>query len=80
MALASMASNKSTGIDGVPLEFYRRCWNLLESDLLDVYHTALSNGRLGTSQWTSGDQTVTQKRRKVVPQELATNITPISRL
>ena len=52
IALASTASNKSPGVDGVPVEFYHRFWSLLESDLLDVYHEALSNGRLGTSQRT----------------------------
>ena len=52
VALASMSSNKSPGVDGIPVEFYRRFWSLLESDLLDVYHAALSNGRLGTSQRT----------------------------
>ena len=52
VALASMASNKSPGVDGIAVEFYRRFWSLLESDLLDVYHAALSNGRLGTSQRT----------------------------
>ena len=42
MALASIASNKSPGVDGVPEEFYRRFWNLLESDLLNVYHNLLN--------------------------------------
>ena len=43
MALASIASNRSPGVDGVPAEFYRCFWNLLKADLLDVYHTAISN-------------------------------------
>ena len=52
VALSPMASNKSLGVDGISVEFYRPFWSLLESDLLDVYHAALSNGRLGTSQRT----------------------------
>lgn len=52
LALSSMATNKSPGIVGLPVEFYRRFWVLLEDDTLAVYDEALATGRLGLSQRT----------------------------
>ena len=51
-AMSSLATNKSPGIDGLPVEFYRRFWTLVADDLMDVYREVLSSGRLGASQLT----------------------------
>ena len=51
-AMSSLATNKSPGIDGLPVEFYRRFWTLVADDLMDVYREVLSSGRLGASQRT----------------------------
>ena len=49
-ALKSMPRNKSPGLDGLTAEFYCHFWDLLCDDLLAVYNSVLSSGRLSASQ------------------------------
>ena len=49
-ALKSMPRNKSPGLDGLTAEFYRHFWDLLCDDLLGVYNSVFSSGRLSASQ------------------------------
>jgi hypothetical protein len=51
-AVAGMPNNKSPGIDGLPVEFYKRFWHVLGDILLDVYKEAHSLGRISGSQFT----------------------------
>ncbi len=51
-ALNSFKRNKSAGIDGLPYEFYQCFWDILGSDLVDVYNDCLSRGSLSFSQRT----------------------------
>ena len=49
-ALKSMPRNKSPGLDGLMAEFYRHFWDLLCDDLLAVYNSVFSSGRLSAVQ------------------------------
>ena len=40
-AVKEMASNKSPGIDGLPIEFFHKFWDLFGPDLLDVFNFVL---------------------------------------
>ena len=51
-ALSSFKCNKSPGIDGLPYGFYQCFWDILGSDLVDVFNDCLSRGSLSFSQWT----------------------------
>jgi hypothetical protein len=51
-ALRGMKTNKSPGIDGLPVEFYRKFWDVIGEDLHAVYCETLSLGRFGDSQRT----------------------------
>ena len=48
-ALSKMKNGKSPGSDGLPKEFYISFWNMLGTDLGDVFDGALSSGRLADS-------------------------------
>ena len=52
LSMRSMSTNKSPGIDGLSLEFYRQFWPLLADDLLVVYNEVLQRGILGPTQRT----------------------------
>ena len=43
---------ESPGIDGLPYEFYLHFWDMLGSDLVDVYNVCISRGSLSFSQRT----------------------------
>ena len=49
-ALSNMPSAKSPGVDGLPAEFFRRFWDTLGPDLVEVYNTCFHHGRLCQSQ------------------------------
>ena len=50
VALKSMKSNRSPGIDGLPYEFYERFWDVLVSDLVDTFNSCADSGCLAFSQ------------------------------
>ena len=52
LSMRSMSTNKSPGIDGQSLEFYRQFWHVLADDLLVVYNELLQRGVLGPTQRT----------------------------
>ena len=40
LILDSFQNNKSPGSDGIPIEFYKTCWNLIRSRHIDLYSLA----------------------------------------
>ena len=49
-ALSQMQTNKSPGVDGFPVEFYRRFWSSLGQDLVEVPNYSYEHGQLSDSQ------------------------------
>ena len=49
-ALKGMAHNKAPGIDGLPMEFYVKFWDVLGSDLVLVLNSPFPSGSLSLSQ------------------------------
>lgn len=49
-AILQGKSSKTPGCDGVPHEFYLRCWNIIGNDLTDIYNTILTRNKLTKSQ------------------------------
>ena len=45
-----MKSNKSPGLDGLPVEFYTAFWHKLGPFLIKVYHESFEHGLLSPSQ------------------------------
>ena len=50
VALSGMAKSKSPGSDGLPAEFYLAFWEVLGSDLVEVFNASLDYGSLPFSQ------------------------------
>lgn len=50
VALQGMARRKAPGLDGLPMEFYLKFWNVLGSDLVSVLNSCLDSGCLALSQ------------------------------
>ena len=50
LALRGMASGKTPGSDGFPMEFYSTFWDILGSDLVRTLNFAYAHGRLSISQ------------------------------
>ena len=50
IALQGMARRKAPGLDGLPMEFYLKFWNVLGSDLVSVLNPCLDSGCLALSQ------------------------------
>ncbi len=48
--IQKMKPNKSPGIDGLPVEFYKTFWYLIGDLLVDSYNEAFEKGRLSDSQ------------------------------
>jgi len=49
-ALQGMARGKAPGIDGLPMEFYLKFWNVLGEDLVSVHKSCFDSGCLSLSQ------------------------------
>ena len=45
-----ISTNKTPGIDGIPIEFYIEFWTEIADDLLDLYNHVLQTGCLTVSQ------------------------------
>lgn len=48
-AVNQLSLGKAPGIDGLPAEFYRKFWKILNEDILEVYRASFENGKLPTS-------------------------------
>ena len=53
VAMEGLASGKSPGSDGLHIEFYRTFWDVLGSDLVEVFNASYCSGFLPTSQRTA---------------------------
>ena len=45
-----MPNNKSPGLDGIPIEFYKQYWELIGDEVHKIISEALDGGELTTSQ------------------------------
>ena len=50
LALQGMARRKAPGLDGLPMEFYLKFWNVLGVDLVSVLNSCFVSGSLSLSQ------------------------------
>jgi len=48
--LDSFQTNKSPGNDGIPIEFYKRCWNLISQPFLESVNESFEKGEMSNSQ------------------------------
>ena len=49
LALQGMARRKAPGLDGLPMEFYLKFWNVLGGDLVSVLNSCFDSGSLSLS-------------------------------
>ena len=56
-----MARGKAPGVDGLPMEFYLKFWDVLGADLVEVPNCCFGSRYLAKSQW-SGVILLTLKR------------------
>ena len=52
-AILGMKDNKSPGLDGICIEFYKEFWDDIGNALVDAFNESYDNGTLSTSQQTS---------------------------
>ena len=50
LILDSFQNNKSPGSDGIPIEFYKTCWNLISDSLLECTMESFKYGEMSCSQ------------------------------
>ena len=48
--LNSFQNNKSPGNDGLPIEFYKTCWNLISESFMECVHESFKYGEMSNSQ------------------------------
>lgn len=48
--LDSFQTNKSPGNDGIPIEFYKRCWNIISQPFLESVNESFEKGEMSNSQ------------------------------
>ena len=48
--LDSFQNNKTPGSDGIPIEFYKRCWPLIEEPFINCINECFEKGELAGSQ------------------------------
>ena len=53
MALARMENNKSPGLDGICVEFYKKFWPLIGEMMVNVFNESYERGKLPKSERTS---------------------------
>ena len=76
-SLKTMASNKSSGSDGLPAEFYKAFWDYVKPFLLNALNCSYTNGHLSITQ-RRGLITLVPKKNK--PANLLKNWRPITLL
>ena len=50
VAIKGMARDKASGLDGFPVEFYLKFWEVLGKDLVEVFNYCFDRGFLSKSQ------------------------------
>ena len=76
-----MENNKSPGIDGIPIKFYKEFLAHIENDLLQLYQNILQNEKETTKTMKQAIITLIPKKgRFTKPTILETNISPMHRL
>ncbi|PFX17275.1 Transposon TX1 uncharacterized 149 kDa protein [Stylophora pistillata] len=78
-ALKGMARNKAPGLDGLPMEFYLRFWDVVGADLESVLNDCSFSGSLSLSKHRC-DHSVFQEGGPPGSQELAAHISSQRRL
>jgi exonuclease III len=73
-ALSRMKANKAPGSDGLPAEFYKKCWNFISTFLIECYNEAYTHEELSSSQKLSILSLIFKKHDR----ELLKNYRPIS--
>ena len=63
--LDSFQNNKTPGNDGIPIEFYKRCWPLIEEPFISCINECFEKGELACSQ-KQAVITLIEKRAKTV--------------
>jgi len=48
--LDSFQTNKSPGNDGIPIEFYKQCWNIISQPYLESVNESFEKGEISNSQ------------------------------
>ena len=48
--LESFKENKSPGSDGIPSEFYKRCWNIIEKPFIECVNGSFVRGEMSNTQ------------------------------
>jgi len=74
-ALLTFADNKTPGNDGLPAEFYKRFWPLLETQLTQCLNHSFEYGRLSSSQ---SQAVITLIQKKDRDKRFVKNRRPIS--
>ena len=46
----SFQTNKSPGNDGIPIEFYKRCWKIISQPFLESLNESFEKGEMSNSQ------------------------------
>ena len=74
--LDSFQNNKTPGSDGIPIEFYKRCWPLIEEPFINCINECYEKGELTGSQKQAVITLIEKKRqRPSLFRKLATNFT-----
>ena len=60
-----MNNNKAPSPDGFPVEYHKRCWDIIKDDLMPVFHD-LFNGPLQLFKLNLGTITLLQKKEEAV--------------
>ena len=48
--LKSFQENKSPGNDGIPIEFYKKCWTLISEPFLECANESFEKGEMSNTQ------------------------------
>ena len=49
-SLTVFESNKSPGNDGIPIEFYKNCWELINDPFMECVRECFNHGEMSSSQ------------------------------
>ena len=63
-ALQNMENDKSPGIDGIPVEFYKELFDILKKDLQDIFNKVLFNLETTPKTWNQAITTLMNRDNK----------------